>query len=631
MTAIPEFILKKLIVQNSLHKTAAGFSFVMRNSIAPGNLTAFSISVDGMTIPNEKITLLGEGQEIRSVSEVNKENPFPLSMGLSVTITVQDIEPGRTIVIKADTREIGEIEFSIHSHKRHTARKKSSQYSIFKKWTAVPLKATIHLNSIKIIGKINPHLYGHFIEHLEHCIYGGIWTKDGKDLRQDTLELIQALHPSIIRYPGGNFASGYHWQDGVGLKDSRTKRFDDAWQAPESNKVGTDEYMDFVRKVGCHPFLVANDGSGTSEEAANWVAYCNQASTGNWGKKRAANGHPEPHNVNIWGVGNEVWGAWQIGTTSAEKYTKRLVEFAKRMRKEDPSIRIVAVGNTPLSDSPDDPAAKWNETVLRQAADQFEYLSWHIYQPDQTAWQEEPDMEKLHHIVAGAPLDAEEIIQRIDNQIRKFAKNKPIKQALDEWNLWLTPPENAKSMHGVVYTMRDALYGAGMLNVFHRQCSSLGMTNLAQLVNVLPLIVTTSEIAYPTAMYYPFLLYTRMQEYAMHVETQSPRFDSDAMGGNITPKKNVPYLDVTATTNSDRSKLVLGLINRHPYRKMNIQINTEGWSRLDSVSSLTLTGNPLDANTEKNPHKLKVVNTEKPSLFSELPPCSVTVWEFECY
>jgi alpha-N-arabinofuranosidase len=629
MTAIPEFILKKLIVQKSYKRTSSSFSFIIRNSFAPGNLTAFSISSDGKLINNELVTLQGEGQEIRKSSAISIENPFPLSMGLSVTINAQNAIPGKKITIQANTRELGAIDFSFSPKGLKSRRQRKLSYPLLKRWTAKIMHSDIKIDRSKVIGKINPYIYGHFIEHLERCIYDGIWTKDGKELRQDTFELIKALKPSIIRYPGGNFASGYHWQDGIGPKEQRPKRFDAAWQAPESNQVGTDEYMDFVRKLGCNPLLVVNDGSGTAEEAAHWVAYCNQPASGEWGKIRAANGHTDPHNVNIWGVGNEVWGAWQIGTTSAEEYAKRLIKFSKAMRKEDPTIKIVAVGNTPLTDDPYEPATKWNEIVLSQASEYFNYLSWHIYQPDQTAWQAEPEVEKLHQIVSGAPLDVEEIIHRVDRQILKYAKKKPILQAVDEWNLWLTPPENAKSMHGLMYNMRDALYCAGMLNVFHRQCNSLEMTNIAQLVNVLPLIITTPEIAYTTAMYFPFLMYTRMLEFALHVETQSPEFESDAMGGNIAAKKKVPYLDVTATMNSDQTKLVLGLINRHPYRRMKIQILADGWSRLDSVSSLVLTGNPLDANTLKNPNKLKISKTEKPSLLSALPPCSVTLWEFD--
>lgn len=146
-------------------------------------------------------------------------------------------------------------------------------------------------------------------------------------------------------------------------------------------------------------------------------------------------------------------------------------------------------------------------------------------------------------------------------------------QALDEWNLWPTPPEDAKSMHGLVYTMRDALYCAGMLNVFHRQCNSLEMTNLAQLVNVLPLIVTTPEMAYPTAMYFPFLMYTKMKTIALSVQVESLTFNSLPMGMNVKAHTDVPYLDITATTDGTH-KLVIGLVNRHPYSKMNVRIQT---------------------------------------------------------
>ena len=634
MTAIPEFILRKLIVPGSLHSTVDGFSFALRNSFAPGNLTAFIIDVDSHIIPPSSIALSVDGHSSRLASCITIEDPYPLTMGLTVTVQIQGTKPGKKIFLKADTKEIGPIDFSFSWQGKKPKAQRKPHYSLMKKWTARPLSAQVSVDCESVIGNIHPHLYGHFIEHLERCIYDGIWTADGKSLRQDTNKLISDLQPSIIRYPGGNFASGYHWQDGIGPKQDRPQRFDAAWQAAESNQVGTDEYMDFVHQVGCDPLLVVNDGSGTAQEAANWVAYCNEPTTGEWGKVRAANGHPDPHQVKIWGVGNEVWGAWQIGTTSAEKYSQRLVEFIQAMRKKDPTIKIVAVGNDPLTDSPDDPAAKWNEIILAKAGRQIDYLSWHIYQPDQSAWQEEPDAEKLHHIVCAAPLDVERIIQRVNSQISKFQGKKPILQALDEWNLWLTPPEDAKSMHNLVYTMRDALYSAGMLNVFHRQCNSLGMTNIAQLVNVLPLIVTTPTSAFPTAMYFPFLMYTKMESIALQVHSQSPGFESQQMGMNISAHRDVPYLDMTATTNTDHSHLVLGLINRHPYNPLEVSIQTKGWVSLAATKATSLFAEPLAANTIQNPNQLRIVEMEKPIVTSgtvhgKIPPCSVNIWEFE--
>jgi alpha-L-arabinofuranosidase len=351
-----------------------------------------------------------------------------------------------------------------------------------------PLRASMAIDAREVLGEINPFVYGQFIEHLEDCLYGGIWSPDGSQFNQPVIDLIQDLRPPVIRYPGGNFASGYHWEDGIGPRGARQARFDRAWNAPESNQVGTDEFMALCKLTGAAPFLVVNDGSGSPEEAARWVAYCNEPPAAPQGKRRAHNASRTPYGVRLWGVGNEVWGRWQIGHTGPEQYTERLLAFSRAMRQADPEIELVAVGDTIRSDEPQDPGRLWNQTVLRQAADQIDYLSFHLYQPDRDGWQEQYDLDELHHTVCAAPLDAERMIARLGAQIEQEAPGRAIKIAFDEWNIWLPPPEGASSMHKVEYTMRDGLYAASMLNAFHRQSKVLAIANLAQLVNILPLI-----------------------------------------------------------------------------------------------------------------------------------------------
>jgi alpha-N-arabinofuranosidase len=431
------------------------------------------------------------------------------------------------------------------------------------------------------VGQINPRIYGHFIEHLESCLYGGIWTADGRQMREDTLALIRPLRPPVVRYPGGNFASGYHWEDGIGPRESRPTRFDEAWKVNEPNWVGTDEFLAFCAAVGAAPYLCANDASGTPEEAARWVAYCNDPPTTEQGCRRAANGHPQPYGVRLWGIGNEVWGPWQIGHTDADGYACRYRQFAQAMRAADPGIELVAVGMfvpegsagdeapsrlTPRNggrDGASEEAEAWNATVLAEAADLMNYLSFHVYQPGMEGWEESPDPEAVHRSICAAPLDIEAGIQRLRGLIAEYARGWPIKLALDEWNVWPAPPPEATSMHGVVYTLRDALYVAGVLNVFHRLCRRVPLANLAQLVNVLAPIRTNATQAIPTAIYFPFLLYGQMEPLALWPAVECPTFDAPALG-NIPAIGYVPYLDVTATLSRDNQRLVIGAVNRHP-------------------------------------------------------------------
>lgn len=639
MTAVPEFMLRKLYVPGSLKREPDGFSFALKNTFAPATITGFGLEVDEKPVLAGNISIQ-PGKEAPVLSSfISLQSPFSMSVGVHYTIRVAHGSPGQGCLrLQVDTREAGRLSFTIKALGKKEAQKRKASWRI-PRFFQFPLKSDVEIDTNTVVGNINPYIYGHFVEHLERCVYGGIWSEDGSRLRPDTLNLIRKLHPPLVRYPGGNFASGYHWEDGVGSREKRPKRFDAAWQAWESNQVGTDEFLSFCSQVGSEPFLVVNDGSGTPEEAACWVAYCNEPTNGSQGSRRAANGHPEPYGVRLWGVGNEVWGRWQIGHTTAEEYVRQLGCFSQAMRTADPSLRIVAVGDGIRTESPQDPGRLWNEVLLRQAQSgllDFDYLSFHIYQPEQEGWRENYDPASLYHTVCAAPLEVEKMIVRLSDQIASLAPHKEIRIALDEWNLWLPAPEGSGSMHEVSYTLRDALYTAGVLNAFHRQCQNLSIANLAQLVNVLPAILTNRDKAFATPIYYPFLMYRSMQSQTLAVVCDVEPFDSQALG-NIPAQQKVPYLDLTATSSEDRRRLTLGLVNRHPSRKLRACIAVrEPWGNgffLRPEKSWLLTGpGPLAYNSFEQPDQVKIIPASLPevngdTLKVELPPCSVSVIE----
>ncbi len=194
-------------------------------------------------------------------------------------------------------------------------------------------------------------------------------------VRADVAEAVAELQPPVIRYPGGCFADGYHWRDGVGLRDRRGVVFDEAWKSWDPNDFGTDEFIAFCRHVNAEPYLCVNCGSGTVREAADWVTYCNGSLDTELGAQRASNAKQEPYNVRYWGVGNEIYGDWEIGHMDAESYARRFLEFATAMRTVDPSIELVAVGCDPQQEP------EWNQQVLQVIGDQAEYLSVHRYVP----------------------------------------------------------------------------------------------------------------------------------------------------------------------------------------------------------------------------------------------------------
>jgi alpha-N-arabinofuranosidase len=629
--AIPEFILRKLILPGSLKPAGNGFEFVMFNTFAPATINSFALQVSGKEVPASKIQIFPKDKDSFSAVSVTKENPLLAAVNVEIAVKVADHPLDGAVFISVDTKEVGPLQFTLADSL------KKKEYKRFKPaWTALfrkSLKAEATIDTRNPLGEASPFLLGQFVEHLERCVYDGIWTKDGSSLRQDTVKLLNGLKIPMIRYPGGNFASGYHWEDGIGPKEKRPVRHDAAWQAEEINQVGTDEFLTFCEEMDIEPYLAVNDGSGTAEEAARWVAYCNSPQDTEQGQRRAANGHPQPYNVKYWGIGNEVWGPWQIGTTSAQEYVRRLQRFITAMKAVDPTIKLIAVGNNPLTDDPQEPGALWNSEVLSAAAD-FDYLSWHIYQPEQDSWKESYDPYQLFGSVCAAPLDFEEIIHRVDRQIQASSGKNRVTQCIDEWNLWLPPLADAKSMHQVTYTMRDALYVAGILNTLFKNFDKVDIANLAQLVNVLPLIKTNESSAFATSIYFPFVLAADMEEMVLNVRVKSPTYASDELGQNVRAHQEVPYVDIIATRNKESDCLTALIVNRSPENRVIIGLHLSENDQYSSLSIKEITAAfPDSSNTFEHPNEVKIherksITVDSAEISLVLRPASVTFCKF---
>jgi alpha-N-arabinofuranosidase len=631
--AIPEFILRKLIVPGSLRSIGTGFQFILLDTFAPATITSFKLIVGQKEIPASSISFSSPGINIGSAEAINKENPLLATVGTEVTLQIHNQPLNGPVKVIVDTKEIGKIEFTLAD-----SLKKPHYKGFTPRWMSVfrkPIESNIFIDTNSPDVEVSPFLLGQFVEHLERCVYDGIWTKKGTALRADTLRLIEQLHIPMIRYPGGNFASGYHWEDGIDSRDNRPIRHDAAWQAEETNQVGTDEFLTFCEQMDIEPYLVVNDGSGTPEEAARWVAYCNNSpKETEQGHRRALNGHEQPYNVKYWGVGNEVWGPWQIGSASAQEYVHRLSRFSQAMRTVDPTIKIIAVGNNPLSDDPADPATLWNKEVLENGSDDFDFLSCHIYQPEQESWKESYDPHSLFAAVCAAPVDFENIIKRVGAQIGSSKGKNRITQCIDEWNIWLPPGERAKSMHQVTFTMRDCLYVAGIINALYRNSALVDIANLAQLVNVLPLIKTTPTKAIATAIFFPFVLAAEMEENLLAIKVNSPAFESEGIGKNLLAHQNVPYLDATATQDKEGEAITVLIINRHPEDRMNLTITLSGNRHFSSMSRREISAiSPLSFNSFEHPKEVRIHNRSSLSLKENkisflLSPASVTLCKF---
>jgi len=466
------------------------------------------------------------------------------------------------------------------------------------------------------IGKINRHIYGHFIEHLGRCIYGGVWVgEDSKipnlcGLRKDVLEVVKEICPPIIRWPGGNFASGYHWEDGVGPREKRPVKYDLAWEAEEPNQFGTDEFIDFCREVGAEPYICVNVGSGTPEEAAHWVEYCNRKGNSLYASKRVENGHPEPFNVKYWGIGNEVYGAWQIGHIDAADYAKITVEFAKLMKRVDPTIRLVAVG----CDRDD-----WNYEVLKTAGEHVDYISLHKYYGH----------EEDYYTVVASPLDAERSLKHLSGLIdaAMATKKRRVEIAFDEWNVW-RKEANRETGYTQKSTLQDGIFAAGIFHALHRLCKSVTMANLAQLVNVLPAIVTSEKGLYVNPIYLAFKLYVNHSgDTALRTRTEAETYKAEKIGAN-----SVPYLDCSATLHKEGGILYLAAVNRHREENIKGQIELRAFTPKRKGKVYELNAEEVSsANDFDSLNKVKIVekavNTLSNQFTYTFPAHSVTVLE----
>ncbi len=418
--------------------------------------------------------------------------------------------------------------------------------------------AHIHIDLSRKIGAIDRKIYGGFVEHLGRCIYGGIYEEgsplsDEHGFRKDVMEAVRALQVPVLRWPGGNFVSAYHWTDGIGPVEERPRQMELAWHSVEPNRFGTDEFIEYCRVMDIEPYFCVNMGTGTMDEARAWVEYCNGTGDTYWANLRRKHGHEEPYGVKYWGLGNEMWGEWQVGALSAEDYVKKAREFAKVMKWTDPSIKLVGCGSSGWSD--------WDRIVIEGLASHIDYYSLHIYTGSDD-----------YYSNVLAPALADFALRTCQGMIERVRYNQqiehPIHIAYDEWNVWFRK-RSPESMLEERYTLSDALAVSAYLNTFIRHSDSVKMANLAQLVNVIAPLVTNKEGLFLQTIYFPLRLYAeQMQEIALdiHVESElaplTPQNEQSAWGQKIARLGPFQQLDAVATVNPDGTTLTLAVINR---------------------------------------------------------------------
>jgi alpha-N-arabinofuranosidase len=416
------------------------------------------------------------------------------------------------------------------------------------------------------VGEVDERVFGSFLEHMGRAIYGGIYepdhpTADEDGFRGDVLDLVRELGVTIVRYPGGNFVSGYDWEDGVGPRDRRPVRLDLAWRSIEPNLIGTDEFVTWARRAGSEPMLAVNMGTRGIDAARSLVEYCNTPGGTRYADMRRANGHPEPHRVHVWCVGNEMDGPWQIGHKDAVAYGKLANETAKAMRLVDPSIELVMCGS---SHSRMPTFGAWEDTVLDLTWEHADHISVHsYYDPDRFA-----DVDAF--LACSRDLDRmiTSVAATADAVAARKGSRKRIGLSVDEYNVWYQTAnphfareradfEHAPGIAQDVYNVADALVVGCLLITLLRHADRVRMACLAQLVNVIPAISTLDGgPAWRQTTFFPFL------HAARHGRGTVLRVEPDAPTYEVPDEGAVPVLEATAVHDAEAGQVTVFAVNR---------------------------------------------------------------------
>jgi len=474
------------------------------------------------------------------------------------------------------------------------------------------------IDSRRTIAPIDKNLFGSFLEHLGRAIYEGIYDpgsklSDANGFRKDVLDEIKKMGVPIIRYPGGNFVSGYNWLDGVGPKKDRPVVLDRAWNAIESNQFGTNEFMQWCKLAGTEPLMGLNLGTGTPEQAAALVESCNIDKGTEWSDLRRKHGFVDAYRVRNWCLGKEMDGPWQIGHMTATEYGLKAQDAARQMRAVDPSLQLIACG----SSGPMMPTyLEWDREVLEQCYEYVDGLSLHRYfgnTPEETGG----DSEKF--VALNLTMDKQIAESLAVCDLVRGHKRSPKKLWLsfDEWNVWYRARDRAamdgkrqEAPHSLeeIYNLEDALLVGGIVNTLLRNADRVRISCLAQLVNVIAPIMTNANGMFRQTIYYPYawaLQYAKGE--SLNVMVQSPTYEP----AHMDP---VPYLDVAATLDKNNGQTSVFILNRDLAKARQVEIVWEDSVPGRVVNSSVLTGDDLKAvNSFDMPQKVQPQAFDKPS------------------
>ena len=456
------------------------------------------------------------------------------------------------------------------------------------------------------IGRIDPRLYGSFIEHLGRAVYGGIYEPghpeaDEQGFRKDVLKLVRDLGVPVVRYPGGNFVSGFNWEDSVG--PNRPKRLDLAWFTTESNAVGLHEFYDWAKKADSEVMYAINLGTRGPENARDIVEYANHKGGSKFSDMRIANGKKDPMGIKLWCLGNEMDGPWQMGHKTAYEYGRIANESAKMMKWVDPSIECVACGSSAY-DLPT--FGEWEYTMLNECYENIDYVSLHRYYGNR-------DNNTPSFLARSMDLDGfiKTVVSICDAVKGKKHSKKTINLSFDEWNVWYHSNEQdaevwkrekwgpALPLLEDIYNFEDALLVGSILITFLRNADRVKVACLAQLVNVIaPIMTRNGGGAWAQTIYWPFMHASRYgRGTALRALVDSPVYD-------CADYDAVPLIDATATLSDDGSVTVF-CVNRDQAEDFCLNLDLRAFGDLKLKEHILLHHDDTKAvNTEANPNNV---------------------------
>ena len=496
------------------------------------------------------------------------------------------------------------------------------------------INAKLTLDRDFTIDEVDQRIFGSFVEHMGRAVYSGIYepehgTADDMGFRRDVIDLVRELRVPIVRYPGGNFVSGYNWEDGVGPVEERPKRLDLAWKSLEPNLVGTNEFVEWAKRVDSEPMLAVNLGTRGIDAARNLLEYCNHASGTYWSDLRRSHGYDDPHGVKVWCLGNEMDGPWQMGHKTAEEYARVAHETAKMMKLVDPKVELVVCGSS-NAQMPTFP--EWEARVLEECYENVDYISLHSYY-------ENADDDTGSFLARSLDMDKfiRSVVAICDYIKAKKRSNRTIHLSFDEWNVWnhsrwnrekgeIEPWSFAPSLIEDAYTLQDALLVGCLLITLLNHADRVKIACQAQLVNVIaPIMTEKGGAAWRQTIFYPFHHASRYGTgTVLRSAIHCPVYDTRDFGP-------VPLLEATAILDSSNGELTIFAVNRSQSDELSLECELRAISGVRILEHIVLDhGDRKAINTKENPDNVKPHNAnggklDKNTLHVTLPRLSWNV------